>query len=130
MRKLERLLQTTTTYEGVGFDISETTSKWYDESGIEKNVELRTQMEKAQLRFVQIMETSHTGFGGYGENIITPANAIAVYWNNRSQLDVLGSLIPVLIEFIPYVIAGTKITNMARAIAAMMGFELPEIDYK
>src|SRR5690606_16057065 len=32
--------------------------------------------------------------------------------------------------FIPYVIAGTKvITNMARAIAAMMGFELPEIDY-
>ena len=118
-----------------GFDISETTLKMVAMNlGIEKNVELMTQMEKAQLRFVQIMETSRIqGFlGDMARTIITPANAIRVLEQQILQLKrALGeALIPVLIEFIPYVIAGTKvITNLARAIAAMMGFELPEIDY-
>lgn len=118
-----------------GFDISETTLKMVAMNlGIEKNVELMTQMEKAQLRFIQIMETSRIqGFlGDMARTIITPANAIRVLEQQILQLRrALGeALIPVLIEFIPYVIAGTKvITNMARAIAAMMGFELPEIDY-
>lgn len=118
-----------------GFDISETTLKMVAMNlGIEKNVELMTQMEKAQLRFVQIMETSRIqGFlGDMARTIMTPANALRVLEQQILQLKrALGeALIPVLIEFIPYVIAGTKvITNMARAIAAMMGFELPEIDY-
>ena len=118
-----------------GFDISETTLKMVAMNlGIEKNVELMTQMEKAQLRFVQIMETSRIqGFlGDMARTIMTPANAIRILEQQILQLKrALGeALIPVLIEFIPYVIAGTKvITNLARAIAAMMGFELPEIDY-
>ena len=118
-----------------GFDISETTLKMVAMNlGIEKNVELMTQMEKAQLRFVQLMETSRKqGFlGDMARTIMTSANALRVLEQQILQLKrALGeALIPVLIEFIPYVIAGTKvITNMARAIAAMMGFELPEIDY-
>lgn len=118
-----------------GFDISETTLKMVAMGlGIEKNVELMTQMEKAQLRFIQIMETSRVqGFlGDMARTIMTPANALRVLEQQILQLKrALGeALIPVLIEFIPYVIAGTKvITNLARAIAAMMGFELPEIDY-
>jgi len=91
-------------------------------------------MEKAQLRFIQIMETSRKqGFlGDMARTIMTPANALRILEQQILQLKrALGeALIPVLIEFIPYVIAGTKvITNLARAIAAMMGFELPEIDY-
>jgi hypothetical protein len=118
-----------------GFDISETTLKMVAMNlGIEKNVELMTQMEKAQLRFIQIMETSRKqGFlGDMARTIMTPANALRILEQQILQLKrALGeALIPVLIEFIPYVIAGTKvITNLARAIAAMMGFELPEIDY-
>jgi hypothetical protein len=118
-----------------GYDISETTLKMVAMNlGIEKNVELMTQMEKAQLRFVQIMKTSRIqGFlGDMARTIMTPANALRVLEQQILQFKrALGeALIPVLIEFIPYVIAGTKvITNMARAIAAMMGFELPEIDY-
>ena len=102
-----------------GFDISETTLKMVAMNlGIEKNVELMTQMEKAQLRFVQIMETSRKqGFwGDMARTIITPANAIRILEQQILQLRrALGeALIPVLIELIPYVIAGTKvITNMA-----------------
>jgi len=118
-----------------GFDISETTLKMVAMGlGIEKNVELMTQMEKAQIRYIQLMETSRKqGFlGDMARTIMTPANALRVLEQQILQLKrALGeALIPVLIEFIPYVIAGTKVlTNMARAIAAMMGFELPEIDY-
>lgn len=118
-----------------GFDISETTLKMVAMGlGIEKNVELMTQMEKAQIRYIQLMETSRKqGFlGDMARTIMTPANALRVLEQQILQLKrALGeALLPVLIEFIPYVIAGTKVlTNMARAIAAMMGFELPEIDY-
>src|SRR5690606_34977237 len=69
-----------------GFDISETTLKMVAMNlGIEKNVELMTQMEKAQLRFVQIMETSRIqGFlGDMARTIITPPTHF-VCWNNRS----------------------------------------------
>ncbi len=118
-----------------GFDISETTLKMVAMNlGIEKNVELMTQMEKAQLRFVQLMETSRKqGYlGDMARTIMTPANAIRILEQQFLQLKrALGEmLIPVLTQILPYFIALTRVvTDLSKAVATALGFELPQIDY-
>ncbi len=118
-----------------GFDISETTLKMVAlNHGIEKNVETMTQMEKAQLRFVQIMETSRIqGYlGDMARTIMTPANAFRILNQQVVQLQrALGNMIiPLLMRIVPYITAVVKaVSALAREIAFVLGFELPTIDY-
>lgn len=118
-----------------GFDISESTLKLVAlRKNIQKNVEDMTQMEKAQLRFVHLMEVSRKqGYlGDMARTIMTPANAIRILNQELLQLRrALGEMfIPIVIQAIPYVIAFTKVlTDMAHVVAAMVGFEMPKIDY-
>lgn len=118
-----------------GFDMSESTLKLTAMNlGIRENVELMTQYEKSQLRFVQIMETARKQgiLQNFSREIITPANALRILNQQVVQLRrALGDmLIPILIKIIPYVQAFVRVlTDAARAIAAFFGFELPKIDY-
>lgn len=118
-----------------GFDMSESTLKLTALNlGIRENVELMTQHEKSQLRFVQIMETARKQgiLQNFSREIITPANALRILNQQVVQLRrALGDmLIPILIKIIPYVQAFVRVlTDAARAIAAFFGFELPKIDY-
>lgn len=118
-----------------GFDMSETTLKMVAlNHGIEENVELMTQNEKAQLRFVQLMETANKQgiLKNFSREIHTPANAFRIL---NQQLVIfkreLGNmLIPLLMKVLPYIQALVKVlTDAARALAALFGFELPLIDY-
>ena len=118
-----------------GFDISESTLKLVAlRKNIQKNVEDMTQMEKAQLRFIHLMEVSRKQgyFGDMARTVMTPANAIRILNQELLQLyRALGEMfIPIVIQAIPYVIAFTKVlTDMAHVVAAMVGFEMPKIDY-
>lgn len=118
-----------------GFDMSETTLKMVAlNHGIKENVELMTQNEKAQLRFVQLMETaSKQGIlGNFAREIHTPANAFRIL-NQQMELfkRALGNMIiPLLIQIVPYVQAFVQVlTEAAQWVANLFGFTLPTIDY-
>ncbi len=118
-----------------GFDMSETTLKLVAlKHGIEDNVETMTQYEKAQLRFVHLMETANKQgiLGNFARELHTPANAMRILNQQIRQLRrALGDLlIPILMKVIPYLQAFVMaLTDAVRVLAAFFGFELPMIDY-
>lgn len=118
-----------------GFDMSETTLKLVAlKHGIEENVEKMTQYEKAQLRFVQLLETAGKQgiLGNFARELHTPANAMRILNQQIRQLRrALGDLlIPILMKVVPYVQAFVMaLTDAVRVLAAFFGFELPVIDY-
>ena len=118
-----------------GFDMSETTLKLVAlKHGIEDNVETMTQYEKAQLRFVQLIETANKQgiLGNFARELHTPANAMRILNQQIRQLRrALGDLlIPILIKIVPYVQAFVMaLTDAVRALATFFGFKLPVIDY-
>jgi len=118
-----------------GFDLSEATLKAKALAmGIEKNVELMSQAEKAQIRYVQLLETAQKigATGDLARTLNTTANQLRVL---KAQVDLLGRslgniFIPVLNQILPYAIAFLKVMrNIANTIANFFGFSLPEIDY-
>lgn len=101
-------------------------------NGITQNINKMTQAQKSQLRYIAIMQQSKNVMGDMSRTLITPANALRILNQQVVQLKrALGDMIiPVLIQIIPYVQAFVKvITNAARAIASLFGFEIPKIDY-
>lgn len=118
-----------------GFDLSEATLKAVAlEKGIKKNVETMSQMEKSQLRYVQLLETAQrlNLTGDFARTIEAPANQLRVLAANATQAArALGNIfIPVLNAVLPYAIAFLKVVRMvANEIANLFGFTLPEIDY-
>jgi len=118
-----------------GFDMSEATLKLVAMNhGLEDNVETMTQYEKSQLRFIQLMETAKAQgiLGNFAREIHTPANAMRILnqqlvFFKRSLGDML---IPVLMKVLPYLQAFVILmTDIARAVANLVGFTLPTIDY-
>lgn len=100
--------------------------------GITESVNSMTQAEKAQLRYIAIMEQSSNAMGDLSRTIQTPANAMRILNQQIVQLRrALGNmLIPILQQVIPWVQAFVEVlTEAAQAIANLLGFELPTIDY-
>ncbi len=100
--------------------------------GITQSVNTMTQAQKAQLRYVAIMEQSGNVMGDMSRTLVTPANALRILSQQVTMLKrALGDLIStVLVPIIPYIQAFVRVvTNAARALASLMGFELPKIDY-
>ena len=91
-----------------------------------------TQAEKAQLRYIAIMEQSTNAMGDLARTSQTPANALRILNQQITQLSrALGNLlIPLLQQIIPWVQAFVEvITEAIQALAVFFGFELPTIDY-
>ncbi len=118
-----------------GFDMSEATLKLVAmKLGIEENVETMTQYEKAQLRFIQLMDTARKQgiLGNFARELVTPANAMRIL---NQQIEFLkrslgNLLIPILMKIIPYLQAiVVVITDIVNELANLMGFTLPKIDY-
>ena len=100
--------------------------------GITESVNAMTQAEKAQLRYVAIMEQSTNAMGDIARTVQTPANATRILSQQITQLSrALGNLlIPLLQQIIPWVQAFVEIlTEAVQALAVLFGFELPTIDY-
>lgn len=100
--------------------------------GITESVNAMTQAEKAQLRYIAIMEQSTNAMGDLARTSQTPANALRILNQQITQLSrALGNLlIPLLQQIIPWVQAFVEvITEAIQALAVFFGFELPTIDY-
>lgn len=100
--------------------------------GIEQSVNTMNQAQKTQLRYLAIMEQSGNVMGDMARTVQTPANALRILNQQITQLTrALGNLlIPFLQQIIPYIQAFVEvITDAIQALALLVGFELPEIDY-
>lgn len=100
--------------------------------GITESVNSMSQAEKSQLRYIAIMEQSGNVMGDLSRTIQTPANAMRILNQQITQLSrALGNLlIPFLQAVIPWVQAFVEvITEAINALARLVGFELPTIDY-
>lgn len=117
-----------------GFDLSEATVKALAlEKGLKKNVETMTQMEKSQLRYIQLIETAEklNLTGTFRRELNTITNQIRVFQSQMTQLArALGDIfVPALNQVLPYVIAFAKVLRViADTIAEVMGYTLPHLD--
>ena len=99
---------------------------------IDKNVASMNQAEKAQLRYYAILTQVTTAQGDMARTLNAPANQLRIFNSQTEQAGrALGSIfIPTLNALLPYGIAAAKVVRiLATEIAALAGFELPEVDY-
>lgn len=119
----------------LGFAIEETTLKQVAlNHGIKTSVENMTQAQKAQLRYIAIMEQAgNIGvLGDMARTIDTAANGMRVFTARLQQFArAVGNMVmPVLSAVLPYATAFVQvITEAAQSIANFFGFELPKIDF-
>ena len=100
--------------------------------GIDKTVSSMTQAEKAQLRYYAIMTQVTTAQGDMARTLNAPANQLKVLKAqfNMAAREIGNIFIPALNAILPYAIAVTKVIRLlASAIASIVGFEMPEVDY-
>ena len=101
--------------------------------GIDKAVSSMTQAEKAELRYYAIMTQVTQVHGDMANTLNAPANQLRIFKAQTEQAArALGNIfIPALNALLPYGIAAVKILRvLADAIAALVGFTLPEMDEK
>lgn len=119
----------------LGFAIEETTLKQVAlNHGITQSVENMTQAQKAQLRYIAIMEQAGSigVLGDMARTIDTAANGMRVFTARLQQFArAVGNMVmPVLSAVLPYATAFVQvITEGAQKIAEFFGFELPKIDF-
>lgn len=100
--------------------------------GINQSVAKMSQAQKAQLRYVTIMEHSKNVMGDMARTIMTPANAMRIFGEQVSQLKrALGNLLlPAIAIILPYIQAFVEVlTEGIQKLAVLAGFEIPKIDY-
>lgn len=91
-----------------------------------------TQAEKAQLRYIALLTQNQAVQGDMSRTLTSAANALRVL---QSQFAILGReigniFIPLLMKIVPVAIGVVKVLNkVARAIAQMFGFQLPDLNW-
>ncbi|MCM1167995.1 MAG: hypothetical protein NC401_18590, partial [Ruminococcus sp.] len=119
----------------LGFAIEETTLKQVAlNHGITQSVETMTQAQKAQLRYVAMMEQAGSigVLGDMARTIDTASNGMRVLEARIQQFSrAIGNmLMPWLSAVLPYLTAFVQVlTEGAQRIAEFFGFELPKIDF-
>lgn len=118
----------------LGFALDEATLKQLAYSkGITQSYESMTQAQKAQLRYVAMIEQAQNigVTGDMSRTIDTASNGVRVLKARIQQFTrALGNmLMPVLSALLPYFTAFVQVlTEAANGIANFLGFELPKID--
>lgn len=118
----------------LGFALDEATLKQLAYSkGITQTYETMTQAQKAQLRYVAMIEQAQNigVTGDMSRTIDTASNGVRVLEARIQQFTrALGNmLMPVLSALLPYFTAFVQVlTEAANGIANFLGFELPKID--
>lgn len=117
----------------LGYAIDEATLKQVAlNHGITESVTNMSQAQKAQLRYIAIMEQSKNAMGDMARTIDSPANQLRIL---ESRIETLkraigDSLMPVISAALPYVTAFVKLLGEGfRALAELLGFKVPEFDY-
>ncbi len=117
----------------LGYALDEATIKQVAlNHGITESVTNMSQAQKAQLRYIAIMEQSTNAMGDMARTIDSPANQIRILEARIQTLKraIGDSLMPVVSAALPYITAFVQILGEAfRGLAEFMGFELPKFDY-
>lgn len=99
--------------------------------GLDTNIRAMSEAEKAQLRYIAIVEQAGAqgAIGDFAKTLSSPANALRILSQQVQQLArAVGSVfIPILTAVLPYIQAFVSIvTNAIRALASLVGFKLPD----
>lgn len=100
--------------------------------GITLNINKMTQAQKAQLRYIAILQQSQNVMGDMARTVTTPANAMRILDQQMTQLKrSIGNIISILVQkLLPYIQAFVRLLgDAADYLAKLWGFELPTIDY-
>ena len=100
--------------------------------GITKKVSAMSEGEKAQLRYVAIVEQANSMgvIGDFADTLTQPANAMRILKQQVTQMSrALGSVfLPIISQVIPYVQAFVKVlTDLIRRFAVFVGFKMPDL---
>lgn len=98
--------------------------------GIEQSVRTMTEAQKAQLRYITLIQKSQGIMGDMAKTMTTPANAMRILNSQLTQLKrAFGDIVSVLVTgVIPYVQAFVKLlTEAANTLAEIMGFEIKDL---
>lgn len=98
--------------------------------GIEQSVRSMTEAQKAQLRYITLIQRSQGVMGDMAKTINTPANAVRILGAQLNQLGrALGNIISILAtRFIPYIQAAVELlVEATEAWAVAWGFEIKEL---
>ena len=98
--------------------------------GIEQSVRTMTEAQKAQLRYITLIQRSNGVMGDMAKTINTPANAMRILAAQLTRLErAFGNIVSVLVtKYIPYVMAFVELMEEgAKALADMWGFEIPDL---
>lgn len=117
----------------LGKDISEAAlSQTALNLGINESVRNMTQAEKAELRFITLMQQSGAAMNDMERTIMSPANALRILRAQFTSLArELGNLfIPILQAVLPWLIAIVQfIRSLVADIAGFFGIEMASIDF-
>lgn len=100
--------------------------------GIEESVRNMTQAEKAELRFIAVMQQSTAAMNDMERTIDQPANALRVLKAQFTSLvrDLGNLFIPIVSAVLPYLIALAKfLREVVSGIAAFFGIDMFKLDF-
>lgn len=100
--------------------------------GIELSTAKMTQAQKATLRYNMLLERTKVAQGDLGRTLVSPANMVRLMSNQwdimkRNIGNVVGLVMTRLLPYLKYAVE--LVGQLAKRLADMWGFKLPEIDY-
>ena len=102
--------------------------------GIEQSVRTMTEAQKAQLRYITLIQKSNGIMGDMAKTIQSPSNALRVLKAQLTEMRrALGNVVSVLVtKFIPWIMAAVElVSEFAETLAKAWGFEVmefPDVD--
>lgn len=98
--------------------------------GIEQKVRTMTEAQKAQLRYITLIQKSNGIMGDMAKTILTPSNAMRILSAQITRMKrEFGNLISIVAtRFIPYVMAAVELlAELAESLAKSLGFEIESL---
>lgn len=115
----------------IGYDLSVAKlEEMAKEMNLDKTVSEMTQAEKAQLRYIAIIDQVKQHQGDMARTLENPANQLRIL---KAQFEItarsIGNIfVPALEAILPYAVAVTKVVGeLAQSLAELVGYEAPEI---
>lgn len=116
---------------GIAID-SNTMQQYLNAHGIDRKVSSLTAAQRAEVRYMQIMESSSGMQGYYAKTLMSPANAANIVKTQFRLLtrEIGNVFIPILMALVPIVIAVTKALRLlARSLARLFGINVDFDNY-
>lgn len=116
---------------GIAID-SNTMQQYLNAHGIDRKVSSLTAAQRAEVRYMQIMESSAGIQGYYAKTLMSPANAANIVKTQFRLLtrEIGNVFIPILMALVPIVVAVTRaLRSLAQALASLFGINIDFTDY-